>query len=190
MSFWHDRMHGGEPVHGLLEGTSLTAWHLGMEACDCAGTYAGKQGDHLQLGRYLCRAVHEDELRLGTFLGYHTRPDCKLQSWGHFRHASERLPVALAGLPLQARPDVGGVLAGDLAFEHLTRKGGRAVHAEGPFRTSGKLLLIDHTVGVLSGRPETVLWYSNAAYEARLPSRDRMLVTRVTVPSTTPVRFD
>lgn len=40
-------------------------------------------------------------------------------------------------------------------------------------------------IGLFTERPETVLWYSNPAYEARLPSHDRTLVTRVKVPSTT-----
>lgn len=167
----------------------LDAWDLGYAASDEFGLYADREvGKSLVYGSYLCRIVHEDELRKGTFLGYHHEPDCRLQRWGHFNPSDGRPhSIAVEGEPLFRRPETMAVLAGDLTLSNLTVHGDQLVFLAGSHDHSGILLLVDHTVDAITSRPQTTLWYSTSAYE-RDP-RDRTIVERVTVDSATEVRL-
>lgn len=199
-AMWHNQMHPEDPAHQLYPVHLLTAWNIGLQACDCRGAYAEPDphhnglGSNLKFGDYLCRVVHENEFRYGTFLGYWNQPDCHLQQWGHFRPHGTWPDLAATGNPIQPRPTTGDDLAGDLTFENLTRNSRQRVWPEHvdspPVDISGDLLLVDHVIGLLTGMPETVLWYSTPAYEAAFPRHDKTTVRRVTVPSTTRLYFD
>lgn len=183
------QQHGAGPRE-MIGLHHLTAWDLGRSACDCHGLYAGADQQlrgSLAYGTYLCRVVHENEFRAGTFLGYHYEPDCRLQRWGHFTPSSDVGAVSLTGDPLFRRPDTTANLAGDLTFKNLSVYSDQLVFPAGGHAHSGILILIDHTVDAITNRPQTTLWFSTPAYE-RDP-RDRTLVERVTVDSATEVRL-
>lgn len=208
MNPWHETRTPDQPAHPQLPVEQLNAWNLGQEACDCGGVYSDPQllghrdGDQpLRYGHYLCRVVHENELRYGTFLGYYTQPSCRLQSWGHFRSHQTAWQVAAYHGPTLTRrptdvlpPGTNGrlpALAGDLTFDQLTRKSRLLAwpdtHGDDYSHLGGDLILIDHSANY--GGVETTLWYANDTYRANLPHHDRTLVTRISLDPTTPMRY-
>lgn len=176
----------------------LCTWHIGFVACGCAGLYSesggpGSLAGHLRYGTTLCRVVHEDELRFGTFLGYSREPDAKLQVWGHHVPARDAAAEASfsAGQPVVTRPESSRLLAGDLTFAQLYRNSGRKLVPDVPevdsSALSGVLLLIDHSLDWTGGRTRTELWYSTPAYEASGPYKNHRLVHRLAVAGEVPM---